>query len=397
MIIEPRLRGFICTTAHPIGCRKIVEEQASRARRCPFRGPTSVLVIGASTGYGLASRVAAAFGAGAATCGVFFERPAEGERTASAGWYNTAAFESLAGEEGLLVRNVNGDAFSTEIKKKTIDVLRSDFPPVDLVIYSLAAPRRTDPAGVTHRSVLKPIGSPFYGKTVQTDSGAVREVALEPATEEEIAGTVAVMGGADWLLWMEALRKADVLAEGAKAIAYGYVGPELTWPIYRFGTIGRAKEDLEATVEKIDRILAPLGGKAYISINKAVVTQASAAIPVVPLYISLLFKLMKEEGSHEDCQDQMIRLFREGLYCDRPLPDGAVDDSGRIRIDGRELKPALQEKVIQLWPTLDTGNLFVLTDFTGYRSDFLRLFGFGVGGIDYDDAVESNVPLKGLP
>jgi enoyl-[acyl-carrier protein] reductase/trans-2-enoyl-CoA reductase (NAD+) len=355
------------------------------------------LVIGASTGYGLASRIGAAFGAGAATCGVFFERPAEGERTASAGWYNTAAFGSLAGEEGLLVRNVNGDAFSAEIKKRTIDILRSDFPPVDLVIYSLASPRRTDPAGVTHRSVLKPIGKPFFGKTVQTDSGAVKEVAMEPATEEEIAGTVAVMGGADWLLWMEALREADVLAKGAKSVAYGYVGPELTWPIYRYGTIGRAKEDLEATVEKIDRILAPLCGKANISINKAVVTQASAAIPVVPLYVSLLFKFMKEEGSHEDCQDQMIRLFRERLYPTEPLPDCAVDDVGRIRLDEREMKPVLQEKIRQVWSAIETDNLSTLTDFAGYQFDFLRLFGFGVEGVNYDEAVESDVPLRGMP
>ncbi|MDR2664283.1 MAG: trans-2-enoyl-CoA reductase family protein [Puniceicoccales bacterium] len=390
-VVEPRLKGFICTTAHPVGCREVVRELVARAKRNSFAGPKSVLVIGASTGYGLASRIAAAFGAGAATCGVSFERPAEGERTASAGWYNTAAVEHFAGEEGLLVRSVNGDAFSAEIKNKTIELLRNDFPPVDLIIYSLASPRRTDPAGVTHRSTLKPIGRPFSGKTVQTDSGVVREVVLEPATEEEIAGTVAVMGGADWLLWMEALRKANVLAEGVRTVAYGYVGPELTWPIYRDGTIGRAKGDLEATVAQIDRLLAAIGGRALISINKAVVTQASAAIPVVPLYISLLFKLMKELHSHEDCMDQMLRLFRERLYCRGPLPEGAVDGSGRIRLDERELDPALQRKISDRWPSVSTDNLLELTDFSGYRSDFLRLFGFGVDGVDYGRAARVDV------
>jgi enoyl-[acyl-carrier protein] reductase/trans-2-enoyl-CoA reductase (NAD+) len=387
--IEQRLKGFICTTAHPLGCAKNVEEQVAHARRCPFTGPKNVLIIGASTGYGLASRIAAAFGARASTLGVFYERPAEGDRTASAGWYNTAAFESLARKEGLVAHSINGDAFSEEIKNRTIDLIRGHFDPIDLVIYSLASPRRTDPHGVTHRSVLKPIGKPFLGKTVNTDKGTVHDIALEPATEEEIRETVAVMGGEDWQLWMDALAAAGVLAKGVKAVAYSYVGPQLTWPIYRDGTIGRAKADLEEAAKRIGAALSPLGGSAHISYNKAVVTQASAAIPVVPLYISLLFKIMKENGSHEGCIQQMVRLFKDRLYA-----GGKVDLL--LRIDEREMDPAVQSEIARRWLSLSTENLAETTDFAGYRSDFLRLFGFAIPGVDYASAVEADVPLKGM-
>ena len=393
--IEKRLRGFICTTAHPIGCAKNVESQIASAAAGNFNGPGNVLVIGASTGYGLASRIAAAFGGGAGTLGVFFERPADGDRTASAGWYNSAAFENLARKSGLLAASVNGDAFSDDIKNKTIAIIREKFKKIDLVIYSLASPRRTDRDGVIHRSVLKPIGKPFIGKTVNIDHGTVHEITIDPATQEEIDGTVAVMGGEDWELWIRALVEAEALANGAKTVAYGYIGPELTWPIYRDGTIGRAKAHLENSVDRINFTLRPLDGEARVAINKAVVTQASAAIPVVPLYISALFKLMKANGSHETCIDQMLRLFRDRLYCST-LANGAMDSCGRLRIDEREMEPGLQGEVAKLWRDISSENLRQLTDFDGYRSDFLKLFGFDVDGIDYDASVEADVPLEGL-
>jgi enoyl-[acyl-carrier protein] reductase/trans-2-enoyl-CoA reductase (NAD+) len=391
--IEKRLRGFICTTAHPVGCAKNVEAQVARALANKFNGPRSVLVIGASTGYGLASRIAAAFGGGASTMGVFFERPADGDRTASAGWYNTAAFEEMARRHGLLAESVNGDAFSDAIKEKTIGRIIDKFKKVDLVIYSLAAPKRTDRSGATHRSVLKPIGKPFVGKTVSVDHGTVVDVTLDPATQEEIDGTVSVMGGEDWELWIGALASAGALSDGAKTIAYGYIGPELTWPIYRDGTIGRAKAHLERTVERIDAILAPFHGEGRIAINKAVVTQASAAIPVVPLYISILFKLMKARGTHETCIDQMLRLFRDRVYCG----DGEVDGRGRLRIDEFEMDAEVQDEIARIWPMISSENLMQLTDFGGYQSDFLNLFGFDVEGVDYNEAVETDVPLEGLP
>ncbi|MDR2668120.1 MAG: trans-2-enoyl-CoA reductase family protein [Puniceicoccales bacterium] len=395
-LIERRLRGFICTTAHPVGCSRNVEEQVAKALKNKFTGPRSVLVIGASTGYGLASRIAAAFGAGADTLGVFFERPADGDRTASAGWYNTVAFEELARRSGLLAASVNGDAFSDDIKEKTIELIGKKFKKIDLVIYSLAAPRRTDRSGVTHKSVLKPIGKPFVGKTVNLDHGTVTEVTIDPATDEEIAGTVAVMGGEDWELWMGALASAGVLAKGAKTVAYGYIGPELTWPIYRDGTIGRAKAHLESTVDKINAILRPMGGEAHIAINKAVVTQASAAIPVVPLYISILFRLMKSMGTHETCIDQMLRLFRDRIY-GKNLQPGAIDGCGRFRVDDLEMDRNLQSEIAKLWPLVTSENIRRLTDFDGYQSDFLNLFGFDVHGVDYNEAVETDLPLKELP
>lgn len=394
MIIQPKIRGFICTTAHPVGCARNVEEQIRYVKSKPrIDGPKKVLVIGASTGFGLATRITAAFGSGAATLGVFFERPAEGARTATAGWYNTAAFTRAARAEGLYAENINGDAFSDEIKQQVIETIRRDLGQVDFVVYSLAAPRRTDPrTGEVHQSVLKPVGKSYTSKTVDANSGKVSEVTLEAATEEEIAGTVAVMGGEDWKLWMDALQEAGVLAEGVKTVAYSYIGPEVTYAIYREGTIGRAKDDLERTAHEIDGRLHSIGGRAFVSVNKALVTQASSAIPVVPLYISLLFKVMKEKGLHEGTIEQMYRLLAERLYTGGEVP---VDEQGRIRIDDWELKDEVQREVDKLWPLADTDNLSEISDIEGYRADFLKLFGFGIEGVDYGADVDPEVGLNG--
>lgn len=394
-VIGPRIKGFICTTAHPAGCAAHVLQQIDEVKSRPRiqNGPKNVLIIGASTGYGLASRIVAAFGAGANTLGVFFERPAQGDRTASAGWYNSVAFEKFALESHLLARSINGDAFSDEIKQKTIALLKKDFGKVDLVIYSLASPRRTHPrTGETYRSALKPIGNLFSGKTVNTDHGTVNTVTLEPATDEEIEGTIAVMGGEDWELWLDALQRADVLAENVQTVAYSYIGPEMTWAIYKNGTIGKAKADLDVTVSKIDKRLIKLSGKAHIAVNKGVVTQASSAIPVVPLYISLLFKVMKAKGLHEDCIQQMYRLFADRLYGKiQPL---ATDGDGRIRLDDWEMGAEIQRQIGEIWPQLTSENLRQLTDFDGYQENFLRLFGFGLPDINYAEPVEIEVNFE---
>lgn len=325
--------------------------------------------------------------------GDFFERPAEGGRTATAGWYNTAAFTRAARRAGLYAGNINGDAFSDAIKEQAIETIRRDLGKVDLVVYSLAAPRRTDPrTGEVHASVLKPIGRPYTGKTVDVSSGRVTEVTLEPATDEEIRGTVAVMGGEDWRMWMEALLRAGVLAEGAVTVAYSYVGPEVTRPIYRDGTIGRAKDDLERTARDIDGALRPIGGCAYVSVNKALVTQASSAIPIVPLYISLLFRVMKDKGLHEGTIEQMHRLLAERLYTGSAVP---VDELGRIRIDDLEMRDDVQREVAALWERVNTDNLALLSDIEGYRADFLKLFGFGLEGVDYEADTDPFVPLEG--
>lgn len=392
MIIQPKIRGFICTTAHPAGCAKHVEEQINYVKSKPgLSGPKNVLVIGASTGFGLSTRIAAAFGAGADTLGIYFERPADGKRTASAGWYNTAAFTRAAREAGLVAENINGDAFSDEIKAEAMARIREKFGQVDLVIYSLAAPRRTDPrTGVTHSSVLKPIGRPYTGKTVDPNTGQVSEVTLEPATEEEIRGTVAVMGGEDWRMWMDALLEAGLLAEGAQTVAYSYIGPEVTHAIYREGTIGRAKDDLERTAREIDGKMAAIGGRAFVSVNKALVTQASSAIPVVPLYISLLFRVMKQKGLHEGTIEQMYRLLAERLYAGG---EPAVDEAGRIRIDDWEMREDVQREVAEWWPKIGTDNLADISDIEGYRADFLKLFGFGLDGVDYEADVDPAVNI----
>lgn len=392
MIIKPKIRGFICTTAHPTGCAKHVQQQINYVQSQPrVNGPKNVLVLGASTGFGLSSRIAAAFGSGASTIGVFFERPAEGARTASAGWYNTAEFERQAREAGLYAKSINGDAFSNEIKAQTIDLIRADLGQVDLVVYSLAAPRRTDPrTGEVYSSTLKPIGTSYTSRTVDTNTGKITEITLEPATEEEIQGTVAVMGGEDWQLWIDALREANVLADGAITVAYSYIGPAITHSIYREGTIGRAKDHLEQTAHEIDAKLREIGGKAYVSVNKALVTQASSAIPVVPLYISLLFKVMKEKGLHEGTIEQMYRLFADRLYVDGQT---SVDEKGRIRIDDWEMREDVQAAVAELWSRVSTENLDQLSDIEGYRADFLKLFGFGLDGVDYEAEVDPHVAI----
>ena len=380
MIIQPKIRGFICTTAHPDGCAANVRDQISYVRsRPPFENaPKNVLVIGSSTGYGLASRIVPAFGGGAKTIGVFFEKPGTERKTGSAGWYNTAAFEAEAQKEGLYARSFNGDAFSNEMKTQVIDAIKEDLGQVDMVVYSLASPRRTDPTdGETYKSCLKPIGEAFTQKTVNTDKAEVELITIEPATDEEIAHTTKVMGGEDWELWMNALADAGVLADGARTIAYSYIGPELTSPVYTNGTIGSAKEHLEQSAARLNEKFG--SGTAWVSVNKALVTQASSAIPVVPLYISLLYKEMKERGNHEGCIEQIHRLFADRLSASAV----AVDEKGRIRIDDWEMQEDVQAAVAKLWEAVTTDNLSQISDFAGYQSEFLRLFGFGISGIDY--------------
>lgn len=385
MVIKPRVRGFICITAHPGGCAAHVQEQIAyvKAKGTITPGPKKVLVIGSSTGFGLASRVTAAFGSGAATIGVFFERPSEDGRTGTPGWYNTIAFTAAAREAGLYARNFNGDAFSTAIKTQVIAALKADLGQVDLVVYSLASPRRTHPdTAAVHKSVLKPIGQSYTNKTVDTDKGLVTAITIDPASDEEIADTTAVMGGDDWERWIDALEAADALAPGATSVAYSYIGPEVTWPIYKDGTIGRAKIDLEKSARHIDaRFKAHGYGRALVSVNKALVSQASSAIPVVPLYIAILYKIMKARGTHEGCIEQMQRLFSTQLYGGNPL---TFDDGGRVRIDDLEMQPDVQAAVATIWPTITTENIEALTDIVGYRTEFLKMFGFGLPGIDYD-------------
>ncbi|MDP3851393.1 MAG: trans-2-enoyl-CoA reductase family protein [Luteolibacter sp.] len=389
MIVAPKIRGFICTTAHPDGCAKHVAEQIAVVKNGgPISGgPKKVLVIGSSTGYGLSSRIAAAFGNGAATLGVFFEKPGDAEKSATAGWYNSAAFEKEAAAAGLYARSFNGDAFSDEMKAEVIAAIKADLGQVDCVIYSLASPRRTHPkTGGVFRSVLKPIGQSYTNKNLNTNTGVVDEVTIQPAEDDDVAQTVAVMGGEDWEMWLDALLAENLIAPGTQTFAYSYIGPELTWPIYKNGTIGKAKEDLERVQRVLDTKLAPLGGKAWVSVNKALVTQASSAIPVVPLYISLLYKVMKADGTHEDCIEQMDRLFRE-RYTD-PQPD----EVGRIRLDDWEMEARIQQPVIANWHKVTTENLLQLADIEGYQSSFLRLFGFGLEGVDYDS--DQDIAMK---
>jgi enoyl-[acyl-carrier protein] reductase / trans-2-enoyl-CoA reductase (NAD+) len=382
MIIEPRMRGFICLTAHPEGCAQNVKNQIEYVKsKGKINGAKNVLVIGASTGFGLASRITSAFGCDAATIGVFFEKgPSEG-KTASPGWYNSAAFEKEAAQAGLYAKSINGDAFSNEVKQQTIDLIKQDLGQVDLVIYSLASPVRLHPrTGVLHRSTLKPIGAKFTNKTVDFHTGIVSEVSIEPAVQEDIDNTVVVMGGEDWAMWMNDLKEAGVLAQGAMTVAYSYIGPEVTEPVYRKGTIGRAKDHLEATAFEITDALTSIEGKAFVSVNKALVTQASSAIPVIPLYISLLYKIMKEEGIHEGCIEQMQRLYADRLYNEQNIP---TDEQGRIRIDDWEMRADVQEKVAAFWKQATTENLSDIGDLAGYKQDFLNLFGFGFTGVDY--------------
>ncbi|KAF2338626.1 enoyl-ACP reductase FabV [Flavobacterium tistrianum] len=395
MIIEPRMRGFICLTAHPTGAEQNVKNQIEYVKsKGEIAGAKKVLVIGASTGFGLASRITSAFGSGASTIGVFFEKPPVEGKTASPGWYNSAAFEKEAHKAGLYAKSINGDAFSNEIKRETLDLIKADLGQVDLVIYSLASPVRTNPnTGVTHRSVLKPIGQTFTNKTVDFHTGKVSDVSIAPANEEDIENTVAVMGGEDWAMWIDALKAENLLAEGATTVAYSYIGPALTEAVYRKGTIGRAKDHLEATAFTISDSLESIGGKAYVSVNKALVTQASSAIPVIPLYISLLYKIMKEEGIHEGCIEQIQRLFQDRLYNGSEVP---VDEKGRIRIDDWEMREDVQEKVAKLWLEATTETLPEIGDLAGYRSDFLNLFGFEVPGVDYNADTNEVVEIESI-
>ena len=393
MIIKPRIRGFICTSAHPAGCAAHVGEQIEYVRaKGPIAGvPKRVLVVGASTGYGLASRIVPAFAGGASTIGVFYEKPGAEGRTGSAGWYNSVAFEKEAHTAGLYAKSINGDAFSDTIKEQTVALIKADLGQVDAVIYSLASPRRTHPKnGVTFSSALKPLGAAYTAKTVDTDKGVIHDITVEPATEQEIGETIAVMGGEDWEMWIDALTAAGVLAGNAVTIAYSYIGPDLTWAIYRNGTIGRAKEHLEATAKRLAQKLGGTGGHAFVSVNKALVTQASSALPVVPLYISLLYKVMKAAGLHEGCVEQIYRLFAERFA---PGAELQLDEAGRIRIDDWEMRPEIQKAVADLWPQVTTENLETLSDIGGYRTEFLKLFGFGLECIDYQAEADPIAPL----
>ena len=392
MIIKPKVRGFVCVTAHPTGCAAHIQQQIDHVKsKGPIKqGPKNVLVIGASTGYGLASRVTASFGSGAATLGVFYERPSEEGRPATPGWYNSIAFTRAARAAGYYAENINGDAFSEAIKQQTLAMIARDMGPIDLVVYSLASPRRTHPkTGAVHKSVLKPLGAPYTNKTVDTDKAIVSEVTIDSATEIEATDTVAVMGGEDWEMWIQALADAKLLAPGATAVAYSYIGPVHTWPVYKDGTIGAAKVDLERAAMAINAKLAAHGnGRAFISVNKALVTQASSAIPVVPLYIAILYKVMKAKGTHEGCIEQMQRLFATQLYNGSKLQ---FDGAGRVRIDDWEMRPEIQDAISAIWPQVTTENLATLTDIAGYQTEFLKLFGFGLPGVNYDAEVEPHI------
>ena len=384
MIIKPKIRGFICITAHPEGCAANIQEQIDyvKSQGAIEDAPKKVLVIGSSTGYGLSARIAAAFGGNASTVGVFYERPSTNGRTASAGWYNSVAFEKKAKEAGLFAKSVNGDAFSDGVKEEVISILKDEVGPVDLVVYSLASPRREHPkTGTVHKSTLKPIGKPFVGPTLDTDRDEIKEVTLETATQQDIDDTVAVMGGEDWEMWINALNDNNLLAEGCQTVAFSYIGPTITWPIYWNGTIGKAKADLDATAKRLDALLKLKRGTAFVSVNKAVVTQASSAIPVVPLYISILFKVMKEKGLHEGCIEQLYRLYATQMYQGNALD---FDEDRRVRIDDWEMKPEVQEEVISIWNTVTNDNFKEVSDYEGYKAEFLKLFGFGLDGVDYE-------------
>ena len=394
MIIRPRVRGFVCVTTHPTGCTRNVEAQIAHAKANPIANPPrSVLVLGSSTSYGLGTRIALGFGGRAATFGVFFDRPPKARKTGTAGWYNTAAFEEAAAKAGLQSTCHNGDAFSHEAKERVVAALK-DFPPVDCVVNSLAAPRRTHPdTGQRFTSVLKPIGEAYQSRTLNTDRAEVTDVQLDAATQDEVDSTVAVMGGEDWRMWMDALRDGGVLAPACRTFAYSYIGPELTWPIYRDGAIGQAKADLHRTADELHAELSRSGGGAHIAIMKAVVTQASAAIPVVPLYMSILFKIMKEKGDHEGPMEQAQRLYGTKVYGDAGI---RADENRFIRLDDLEMKPETQAAVMRAWDSISTETLRTSSDFDGYRSAFLRLFGFDVPGVDYGADVDTMVEIPTL-
>jgi len=395
MIVKSRMRGFISLTAHPVGCEQSVLKQIGYVKaKGKIEGPKKVLVIGASTGFGLASRISSAFGSDAATIGVFFEKEPQPEKTATAGWYNSAAFSKAAHTAGLYAKSINGDAYSEAVKVKTIELIKADLGQVDMVVYSLASPVRTHPVTeVTHRSVLKPIGQSYTNKTVDFHSGVVSEVTLDPCNDEEIENTVAVMGGEDWEMWLDALQQAGVLADNVITLAYSYIGPSVTEPIYRKGTIGKAKDHLEATAVSITEKLKGIGGKAYVSVNKALVTQASSAIPFIPLYIILLFKIMKAKGIHEGCIEQIQRLYAEKLFTGKEVP---TDEAGRVRVDDWEMREDVQAEISKLWETVSTENVHSIGDLSGYTKDFKNLFGFGFKTVDYHLDVNEVEGIEGL-
>ena len=394
MIIKPRVRGFMCITSHPVGCEANVKNQIDFIKSQPaIEAPKRVLVIGSSTGYGLAARITAAFGSGASTLGIFFEKPGTETKPGTAGWYNSAAFHKYAEQEGLYAKSINGDAFSDEIKAKTIATIKEDLGQIDLVIYSLAAPRRQHPkTGEVFNSTLKPVGKNITMRGINTDKEIIQEFSLEAANEQEISDTVAVMGGEDWQMWIDALDEAGVLAEGAKTTAFTYIGEKMTWDLYWDGTIGQAKKDLDKRVLSIRERLAAKGGDARVSVLKAVVTQASSAIPIMPLYLAMLFKEMKRDGSHEGCIEQLYRLYTECLY----NADPRTDEEGRLRVDELELRPEVQAVVADAWAKISTENLAELTDFAGYKHEFLTLFGFDLDGVDYQADVATDVSIANL-
>lgn len=391
MIVQPKVKGFMCTTAHSEGCRAAVKQQIDYIKSMPkAEGPKKVLVIGSSMGYGLASRIAATYVCGADTIGIIFDKPGKEKRTGSAGWYNTAAFEEFASADGHYAKTINGDAYSQEIKEQTIEMIRQDWGKVDMVIYSIAAPRRKAPDGVTYRSVLKTVGESYHNQTVNLMTNQIEDAVIEPANEQEIHDTIKVMGGEDWKLWMRALQEADVLSEGARTVAYSYIGPELTYPIYYNGSIGQAKQDLYRTADEIQAEIP--GIEAYVSVNKAVVTQSSAAIPIVPLYISILFRVMKEKGLHEGCIEQMYRLIHDRL-CAQEVP---VDEQRLIRVDDYEMKPEVQQAVEEIWSQINNDNLTELADLDGFWDGFYEIFGFRIDGVDYDQEVDIQIPIPSL-
>jgi enoyl-[acyl-carrier protein] reductase/trans-2-enoyl-CoA reductase (NAD+) len=396
MIVQPKIRGFICTTAHPVGCARHVQEQIDYVTKkgVVTGGPKKVLVIGSSAGFGLASRIVSAFGNGAATFGVYFERPSDGKRTATAGWYNTAAFEKAARAKGLYAKSINGDAFSDEVKRQVADAIKKDLGQVDMVIYSLASPRRTHPkTGETFKSTLKPTKGSYTNKSMDFEKNAIIQVTLEQATPEDVDQTIKVMGGEDWQMWIELLKNEGLLAPGCLTVAYSYIGPEVTQPIYRQGTIGAAKDHLEKTAHQLDKYMAQVGGRALVSVNKALVTQASSALPFISLYIVLLMKDMKAKGIHEGCIEQMDRLFRERLFNGRKLQDIPVDAEGRVRVDDWEVREDVQAAVKEVWKNVSTDNVLANGDVDGYNKEFLRLFGFGYDDVDYDADVDIDVKI----
>jgi enoyl-[acyl-carrier protein] reductase/trans-2-enoyl-CoA reductase (NAD+) len=395
MVIKPKIRGFICTNAHPVGCEAHVNEQISYVKQQKQADvkPKNVLVIGSSTGYGLASRITAAFGNNAKTLGIFFEKPPTEKKTGSAGWYNTAAFQKAADEAGIWSKNINGDAFSHEIKAQAINTIKEELGQIDLVVYSLASPRRTDPdTGEVYSSTLKPIGQSVTTKNLNTSKRIIDSVSVEAANQEEIQGTIDVMGGADWELWIKALNEAGVLANGFKTVAYTYIGKELTWPIYGKATIGKAKEDLDRASTAIKSTTSDINGEAYVTSLNAVVTQASSAIPIMPLYISAMFKVMKADGTYEGCIEQIQNLFIENIYGKSPR----LDEAGRLRQNYKELEDSVQTRVTDIWNTVDSDTIDELTDYVGYHQEFLKLFGFGVDGVDYDADVSPLVEINHL-